>query len=213
MKDRIADLRKSYETGELEEHHAHAEPFEQFRAWFQHALNGGVPEPNAMTLATAGTDGVPSARMVLLKAVDARGFVFFTNLESRKARELSARPAAALVFFWAELERQVRVEGTAEAVSRAEAERYFASRPRGSRLGAWASRQSDRAGSRAELEAQLKRREEEYRDRDIPTPPFWGGFRVLPHTVEFWQGRENRLHDRLVYSGRGSAWSVGRLQP
>ena len=209
----IAELRREYTAAGLREEDLAADPFTQFDRWLRQAVEAGVHEPNAMTLATAGTDGVPSARMVLLKAVDARGFVFFTNLESRKARELSARPAAALVFFWAELERQVRVEGTAEAVSRAEAERYFASRPRGSRLGAWASRQSDRAGSRAELEAQLKRREEEYRDRDIPTPPFWGGFRVLPHTVEFWQGRENRLHDRLVYSGRGSAWSVGRLQP
>jgi len=209
----IAELRREYTAAGLREEDLAADPFTQFDRWLRQAVEAGVHEPNAMTLATAGTDGVPSARMVLLKAVDARGFVFFTNLESRKARELSARPAAALVFFWAELERQVRVEGTAEAVSRAEAERYFASRPRGSRLGAWASRQSDRAGSRAELEAQLKRREEEYRDRDIPTPPFWGGFRVVPHTVEFWQGRENRLHDRLVYSGRGSAWSVGRLQP
>ena len=209
----IAELRREYTAAGLREEDLAADPFTQFDRWLRQAVEAGVHEPNAMTLATAGTDGVPSARLVLLKAVDARGFVFFTNLESRKARELSARPAAALVFFWAELERQVRVEGTAEAVSRAEAERYFASRPRGSRLGAWASRQSDRAGSRAELEAQLKRREEEYRDRDIPTPPFWGGFRVLPHTVEFWQGRENRLHDRLVYSGRGSAWSVGRLQP
>ena len=209
----IAELRREYTAAGLREEDLAADPFTQFDRWLRQAVEAGVHEPNAMTLATAGTDGVPSARMVLLKAVDARGFVFFTNLESRKARELSARPAAALVFFWAELERQVRVEGTVEAVSRAEAERYFASRPRGSRLGAWASRQSDRAGSRAELEAQLKRREEEYRDRDIPTPPFWGGFRVVPHTVEFWQGRENRLHDRLVYSGRGSAWSVGRLQP
>ena len=209
----IAELRREYTAAGLHEEDLAADPFTQFDRWLRQAVEAGVHEPNAMTLATAGTDGVPSARMVLLKAVDARGFVFFTNLESRKARELSARPAAALVFFWAELERQVRVDGTVESVSRAEAERYFASRPRGSRLGAWASRQSDRAGSRAELEAQLKRREEEYRDRDIPTPPFWGGFRVLPHTVEFWQGRENRLHDRLVYSGRGSAWSVGRLQP
>jgi pyridoxamine 5'-phosphate oxidase len=209
----IAELRREYASAGLREEDVAPDPFLQFDRWLHQAVEAGVPEPNAMTLATVGAGGAPAARMVLLKAADARGFAFFTNLESRKVRELLQNPAAALVFFWAELERQVRVEGRVVGVPREEAERYFSSRPRGSRLGAWASRQSTLVPSRTELEERLRALEEEYRGRDVPTPPFWGGFRVVPETVEFWQGRENRLHDRLLYVLQGGAWLIRRLQP
>jgi pyridoxamine 5'-phosphate oxidase len=213
MKDRIADLRKSYETGELEEHHAHAEPFEQFRAWFQHALNGGVPEPNAMTLATVGAGGRPSTRVVLIKDFDERGLVWYTNYDSRKGRELADNPQAALQFHWVEQERVVRIEGRVEKVDGPEADAYYATRPLASRIGAWASEQSRPVASRAVLVA----RAAEYGLKfglSPPRPPHWGGYRLVPDYWEFWQGRPSRLHDRLAYTLLpDGSWRRERLSP
>jgi pyridoxamine 5'-phosphate oxidase len=166
-----------------------------------------------MTLATASGDGKPSARVVLLKGYDERGFVFYTNYEGRKASELEANPLCALLFYWGELERQVRIEGRASRISNEESDAYFTSRPRGSRLGAWASEQSRSVEDRNILEERVKALEAEYEGREIPRPPFWGGYRVEPEVIEFWQGRENRLHDRLVYRRTGGRWKMERLQP
>jgi pyridoxamine 5'-phosphate oxidase len=210
----LDDLRREYTRRGLREEDLAAEPFSQFRAWFDEIARSGVREPNAMTLATATPDGRPSARMVLLKGFDARGFVFYTNFESRKGGELTANPYAALVFFWVELERQVRVEGRVERVSAEESDAYFASRPEGSRLGAWASQQSAVLPGRAPLEARYEELERRYDGREIPRPPFWGGYRVVPESVEFWQGRENRLHDRLRYRRQtDDSWVIERLSP
>jgi pyridoxamine 5'-phosphate oxidase len=190
------------------------DPIRQFHAWLHQALTAEVPEPYAMTLATATPDGLPSARVVLLRGVDERGFTFFTSYEGRKAGELEANPRAALVFYWAELERQVRVAGTVERVSEAESDDYFRNRPRGSQLGAWASHQSEVLPGRATLERRLAELERQYADRDVPRPPTWGGYRVRPLAIEFWQGRRSRLHDRLRYRrAEDGAWVIERLSP
>ena len=211
----LAGLRQSYERGALDAADLPPTPLALFRAWFADAEAAGTREPNAMTLATVGADGAPSARIVLLKDADERGFVFYTNHESRKGRELDAAPRAALVFWWPELERQVRVEGRAERVPAAEADAYFASRPRGSRLGAWASPQSRPIPDRTVLDERWAAAEAEHAG-DVPRPAFWGGYRVVPHAVEFWQGRPSRLHDRHVYrrdDGAASGWRTERLAP
>lgn len=210
----MADLRREYTRSGLCESDAAADPIDQFRRWFDEALAADLHEPNAMTLATATPDGKPSARIVLLKGFDGRGFVFYTNYEGRKARELEQNSNCSLTFYWGELERQIRVEGRAVRVPEAESDAYFDSRPRGSRLGAWASEQSRPVESREKLEDRLKGLEEEYEKVEIPRPPFWGGYRVEPEKMEFWQGRENRLHDRLLYSSSGAGeWETQRLQP
>ncbi|AJY14100.1 pyridoxamine 5'-phosphate oxidase [Burkholderia dolosa] len=211
----LADLRINYSRASLDEADVAPDPFAQFDRWFNEALAARLPEPNTMTLATVGADGRPSARIVLIKGVDARGFVFFTNYESRKGRELAAHPYAALLFYWIELERQVRIEGRIEKTSAEESDRYFASRPLGSRIGAWASEQSAVIDSRATLEAREKAVAERFGD-DPPRPPHWGGYRVVPDTIEFWQGRPSRLHDRLLYTRDASApqgWTISRLSP
>jgi pyridoxamine 5'-phosphate oxidase len=211
--DHAARLRKEYTRAGLAESDANPDPIAQFRRWFDDALAAGLREPNAMTLATATPDGRPSARVVLLKGFDERGFVFYTNYEGRKGEELEENPYCALVFYWAELERQVRVEGRVSRVPKRESDEYFGSRPRGSRLGAWASEQSRPVGGREVLEERLRALEAEYDAREVPRPPFWGGYRVEPEVIEFWQGRENRLHDRLVYRRSGGGWGRERLQP
>ncbi|AOI58343.1 pyridoxamine 5'-phosphate oxidase [Burkholderia diffusa] len=211
----LADLRINYSRASLDEADAAPDPFAQFDRWFKEALDAKLPEPNTMTLATVGDDGRPSARIVLIKGVDERGFVFFTNYESRKGRDLAANPHAALLFYWIELERQVRIEGRIEKTSADESDRYFASRPLGSRIGAWASEQSAVIDSRATLEAREKAVSERYGENP-PRPPHWGGYRVVPDAIEFWQGRPSRLHDRLLYTRDAAAksgWTISRLSP
>ncbi|HKT67641.1 pyridoxamine 5'-phosphate oxidase [Burkholderia sp. 22313] len=211
----LADLRINYSRASLDEADAAPDPFAQFDRWFKEALAAKLPEPNTMTLATVGADGRPSARIVLIKGVDERGFVFFTNYESRKGRDLAAHPHAALLFYWIELERQVRIEGRIEKTSADESDRYFASRPLGSRIGAWASEQSAVIDSRATLEAREKATAERYGENP-PRPPHWGGYRVVPDAIEFWQGRPSRLHDRLLYTRDATAapgWTISRLSP
>lgn len=190
------------------------DPIALFRRWFDEAVAAELPEVNAMTLATADRDGRPSARTVLLKGVDGRGFEFFTNYESRKARELDANPHAALVFLWAPLHRQVRVTGDVTRLTAAESDAYFATRPRGSQLGAWASAQSRPIADRDELDGRWRRLEREYAGREVPRPPHWGGYRVVPREIEFWQGRANRMHDRFAYTrAADGGWRRERLQP
>ncbi len=212
----LADLRQEYARAELTHAHVADDPLDQFRTWFDEALDADVEEPNAMTLATAGADGTPSARIVLLKGLDARGFQFYSNYESQKGTELSQNPHAALVFWWAPLERQVRIEGRVDRLPDDESTEYFHSRPRGSQLGAWASPQSQVVDDRAELEENLASVQAEYEDDDpIPRPPHWGGYVVRPTQIEFWQGRPNRLHDRLRYrrANEQDDWTLERLAP
>ncbi|HEY8325149.1 MAG: pyridoxamine 5'-phosphate oxidase [Ktedonobacterales bacterium] len=210
----LADLRTEYMQRGLEEGQMDANPIRQFQLWFDATVAAGHPEPNAMAVATATLDGAPSARMTLLKGLDERGFVFYTNYESRKGGELAANPRAALIFFWVLLERQVRVEGRVERVTAAESDTYFHSRPAGSQLGAAASPQSQIIGGRAELEQAYRALEETYAGREVPRPPHWGGFRVIPQVIEFWQGRPSRLHDRLRYTrAPDGGWRIERLAP
>jgi pyridoxamine 5'-phosphate oxidase len=209
----IADLRRDYRSHVLLEAEALSDPLAQFRQWFDEAVRAELLEPNAMTLATVTPTGDPAARTVLLKDLDDTGFVFFTNYDSAKGRDLAHQPRACLLFFWGELERQVRITGRVERLSGDESLTYFRSRPRGSQLGAWASPQSQVIDSREVLDHALAQLDATYADAEIPRPPFWGGYRVVPDAVEFWQGRTSRLHDRLLYSRRGDQWSRVRLAP
>ncbi|MFM8617349.1 MAG: pyridoxamine 5'-phosphate oxidase [Opitutaceae bacterium] len=209
-----AAMRRQYGRAALREEEVAPDPFTQFTVWFREAIDAGLTEPNAMTLATAGADGFPAARTVLLKHFDERGFVFFTNLESEKARQLGENPRAALLFPWLALERQVILRGGVERLSTAETLRYFVTRPRDSRIAAWASRQSAPLSSRQVLEMEWQALKRKFAAGEVPLPDFWGGYRVLPATVEFWQGGHDRLHDRLVYARRpDGGWSIGRLAP
>lgn len=215
----LKDLRQSYRQSTLAEEDAPSDPYDLFTLWFEHARTAGNPEPNAMALATASGAAVPNVRIVLLKGLDPEtGFVWYTNYESRKAAELTENSRAALLFYWPELERQVRIQGSVSRVSREEAEAYFATRPAGHRLGAWASKQSSVVSGREVLEHNMAAVAERFRDVDaIPLPPFWGGYRLQPDTIEFWQGRSNRMHDRLEYirrhDGTSVLWDRRRLSP
>ncbi len=214
MTTEIAAMRRDYAAQGLLEEAVLADPIAQFERWFEDARGAGVHEPNAMTLATVGADGQPSARVVLLKGLNERGLAFFTNLESRKAAQIAANGKAALVFWWGPLARQVRFEGRVEPVADDEADAYFASRPRGSQIGAWASAQSRVIPCRAALEAAVREHEQRFAAGLVPRPPFWGGLRLVPERAEFWQGQTDRLHDRLRYlRGADGAWRIERLAP
>ena len=208
----IAELRQEYMRAGLAEAQADPDPLQQFERWFDDALRAKLPLPNAMTLATSDARGTPTARIVLLKGIDRGGFVFYTNYRSRKGREIEAKSSACLLFLWSDLERQVRIEGTVEKVSASESDEYYVTRPLGARLSAWASNQSESVASRQVLEKAMDEARQRYGDNP-PRPPHWGGYRVLPQAMEFWQGRGDRLHDRLLYERAGAAWKIKRLAP
>jgi pyridoxamine 5'-phosphate oxidase len=199
--------------GGLSEEGAGDDPLALFHSWFREAVASGLYLPESMALGTATPDGRPSVRLVLLKGYDERGFVFFTNYGSRKATELDLNPEATLVFHWGILQRQVRLEGTAERIPKEESEAYFQTRARGSQIGAWASRQSEPLATRGDLEAQVREYEAQFQGGDVPLPPFWGGYRLSPRSMEFWQGRANRLHDRIKFTREGEGWARARLYP
>lgn len=213
LSQQLAQLRRDYVSQLFDKSHVADDPFIQFGRWFKEAMQAEQPDVEAMTLSTATCEGCVSARIVLLKGFDARGFVFFTNYESRKSRELDDNPHAALTFYWHTLNRQIRIEGTVEKTTEQESEDYFQTRPRGSQLGAWASPQSDEIVSRTELERRFAETEERFKEGEIPCPPFWGGWRLQPEHLEFWQGRQSRLHDRIVYTKQNGAWRIARLGP
>lgn len=208
----LADLRKNYALGSLDETDADRDPIRQFDLWFKQAVDAQLPEPNTMTLATVDERGRPGARIVLIKGVDEHGFLFFTNYESQKGRDLAHNPRACLLFYWIELERQVRIDGTVTKISAEESDAYFVSRPLGSRIGAWASQQSRVIESREFLEAREREMSARYGDNP-PRPPYWGGYRLVPDSMEFWQGRPSRLHDRLLYTREPDGWRTSRLSP
>lgn len=210
---KIAELRREYSQQQLVESEVCEHPIDQFSQWFQQALSAKLLDANAMTLSTATKEGKPSSRIVLLKGIDENGFRFYTNYESRKGRELNENPHAALCFYWAPLERQVRIEGKVEQLSPKESEDYFHQRPRQSQLGAWASKQSTKVKSREVLESRFKEMQEKYRNQEIPLPEFWGGFQLMPQRIEFWQGRKSRMHDRICYEKKNGEWQIFRLAP
>lgn len=211
---KISDLRQNYTKGELTEQSVCSDPITMFDQWFKDAQSIGTIEPNIFTLATADKDGVPNARVLLLKGYDQSGFVFFTNYNSRKSQEIGENPHVAMVFLWIQQERQVRVTGKIEKVSKDESEEYFHSRPRESQIGAWVSNQSSTIDSRDVLDEKQKQLEEIYSEgKEIPLPEHWGGFRIIPDKIEFWQGRANRLHDRILYAKIGAEWNISRLAP
>ena len=209
----ISDMRRDFESEGLDREALDPDPNRQFETWFEEARLAGILEPNAMSLATSGADGLPDLRTVLLKYFDNRGFVFYTNYGSRKARELAENPRAALLFPWIGLNRQVIIQGQVEKVSKAESLRYFSSRPRGSQIGAWVSDQSQVISSRGLLEQKVAEIKRKFGDGEIPLPSFWGGYRVVPERIEFWQGRPSRLHDRFEYLRQNNDWHIQRLQP
>jgi len=209
----IADLRQDYRQSQLLESEVLPDAMDQFRRWFDQALEAQIPEPNAMTLATVSPEGIPTARIVLLKGIDQGEFVFYTSYLSRKASDIEANPNVALNFFWLPIERQICIRGVARKTTRQEADQYFHSRPVGSQLGAWASRQSSVVSSRQVLEDEMAKLEKQYAGQTVPLPDFWGGYRVKPLSIEFWQGRTGRLHDRLRYTRQGDAWTIDRLSP
>lgn len=214
MDNDISSTRHSYERGALDASTVAADPFVQFGVWLDEALRAELLEPNAMTVATVGSDGQPSARIVLLRGWDERGFVFFTNYESHKGHDLAHTPRAALLFFWPPLERQIRIEGCVERLASADSDLYFSKRPRGHKLSAWASQQSSVVRDRTDLEAQMRAQDERFDQGDVPRPTSWGGYRVKPARFEFWQGRRNRVHDRIAYRRLpGTPWRIERLAP
>jgi pyridoxamine 5'-phosphate oxidase len=211
--DDIANLRREWSSRKLDESNVNSNPVGQFSEWMQEAIEVELLDPNAMTLATADKNGIPSARIVLLKSIDEKGLVFFTNYESKKGKDLSENPKVSAVFFWRELERQVRVAGSVEKISKKESEEYFKSRPYESQIGAWASNQSSEVKSRKLLENKFTELREKYPENKVPLPDFWGGFRIIPDYFEFWQGRPNRLHDRIAYLKEKNKWRIARLAP
>ncbi len=213
LSQQIAQLRRDYVSQPFDESLAAENPFVQFQRWIEEAMRAEQPDVEAMTLSTATREGRVSARIVLLKGFDERGFVFFTNYDSRKSQELAEHPQAALTFYWHSLNRQIRIEGTVEKASVEESAKYFQTRPRSSQIGAWASPQSDVIASREALETRLAEVEARFKEGEIPCPPFWGGWRLRPEQIEFWQGRESRLHDRILYTKQNGAWPISRLAP
>jgi pyridoxamine 5'-phosphate oxidase len=212
MDDKVSQIRKNYLSGELDESSVGTDPIGMFAEWMEEANAAGIEEANGMALATASADGMPSVRIVLLRGFDQRGFAFYTNYDSAKGKDLLANPRAAASFWWAPLERQVRIAGRVEKMSRAESQAYFDTRPRGHQLSAWASPQSGVVAGRAELEARAEEVKALF-PAEVPLPDFWGGYRLIPERIEFWQGRENRLHDRVLFERRMDEWAVARLAP
>lgn len=209
----LHDMRREYKQSELDEHSVDANPFVQFEKWFVEAKNAQVLEPNSMLLATSSAQNIPNIRAVLLKIFDERGFVFFTNYTSDKAKEIEENPNVAVEFLWLDLERQVRIIGTCEKISSAESLAYFMKRSRGSQIGAWVSEQSKIISSRKLLSMALEKMKEKFKNGEVPLPDFWGGYRIIPNKIEFWQGRESRLHDRVLYTKEENQWEISRLAP